>query len=223
MDILENLEKIKTTIPENVQLIAVSKNQRLEKIMEAYDGGQRIFGENKPQELKEKYQLLPKDIIWHQVGHLQTNKVKLIAPFVNMIESVDSLKLLIEINKEASKKNRVIDCLLQIDIAKEETKFGLKLSQAKALLKDEQYQQMQNIRICGVMGIGSITENPKQTKKEFANLKSIFNTLKEGFFKEDNNFQHISMGMTHDYLIAIKEGSTMVRIGSGIFGVRNYF
>ncbi len=222
MSISENLKSIMEEIPTNVKLIAVSKTHPKEIIQEVYDLGHRIFGENKAQELKEKYDQLPKDIIWHMIGHLQTNKVKYIAPFVSMIHSVDSLKLLKEINKEALKNNRVIDCLLQIDIANEETKFGMQEYEAVGLLNSEEFLQLQNIRICGLMGIGSITDEREQTRKEFKSLKTIFLSLKESFFKDKDYFSEISMGMSLDYDIAIEEGTTMVRIGSLIFGEREY-
>lgn len=222
MSIADNLREIKELIPQSVKLIAVSKTMPVEMIQEAYDEGQRVFGENKPQELRDKYEIMSKDIQWHLIGHLQTNKVKYIAPFVHLIHSVDSIKLLTEINKEAIKNNRVINCLLQIDIAHEETKFGLLEREAQDLLLSEEYKAMQNIRICGVMGIGSITDDENQTMKEFKNLKEIFERLKEEFFKAENSFCEISMGMSSDYFLAIEEGSTIVRIGSSIFGGRNY-
>lgn len=222
MSIAENLKKIEQEIPNNVKIIAVSKTHPKEMIQEVYDFGHRVFGENKAQEMMEKYEALPKDIQWHMIGHLQTNKVKYIAPFVSMIHSVDSLKLLKEINKEAIKNNRMIDCLLQIDIANEETKFGMLEMKAMELLSSEDFAQLNNIRICGVMGIGSITEDINQTRQEFKNLKATFLTLKEEFFKKEDYFTEISMGMSSDYDIAIKEGSTIVRIGSLIFGQRDY-
>lgn len=222
MSIAENVKKIEQEIPNNVKIIAVSKTHPKEMIQEVYDFGHRVFGENKAQEMMEKYEALPKDIQWHMIGHLQTNKVKYIAPFVSMIHSVDSLKLLKEINKEAIKNNRMIDCLLQIDIANEETKFGMLEMKAMELLSSEDFAQLNNIRICGVMGIGSITEDINQTRQEFKNLKATFLTLKEEFFKKEDYFTEISMGMSSDYDIAIKEGSTIVRIGSLIFGQRDY-
>lgn len=223
MSIADNLKRIEQEIPNNVKIIAVSKTHPKEMIQEVYDFGHRIFGENKAQEMMEKYKALPKDIQWHMIGHLQTNKVKYIAPFVSMIHSVESLKLLKEINKEAIKNNRMIDCLLQIDIANEETKFGMLEKKAMELLSSEDFAQLNNIRICGVMGIGSITEDINQTRKEFKNLKATFLTLKEEFFKKEDYFTEISMGMSSDYDIAIEEGSTIVRIGSLIFGQRDYF
>ena len=222
MSIADNLKEIKELIPENVKLIAVSKTMPVEMIQEAYDEGQRVFGENKPQELRDKYEVMAKDIQWHLIGHLQTNKVKYIAPFVHLIHSVDSIKLLNEINKEAIKNNRIINCLLQIDIAHEDTKFGLLEEEAKDLLLSDEYKSMKNIKICGVMGIGSITDDENQTRKEFKNLKEIFTHLKDEFFKNDISFCEISMGMSSDFWIAIEEGTTMVRVGSSIFGARNY-
>ncbi len=223
MSIAENLKKIEQEIPNNVKIIAVSKTHPKEMIQEVYDFGHRVFGENKAQEMMEKYEALPKDIQWHMIGHLQTNKVKYIAPFVSMIHSVDSLKLLKEIEKEAIKNNRVIDCLLQIDIANEDTKFGMLEKEAIELLSSEDFAQLKNIRTCGVMGIGSITVDINKTRQEFKNLKVTFLTLKEKFFKNEDYFTEISMGMSSDYDIAIEEGSTIVRIGSLIFGQRDYF
>ena len=223
MSIADNLKRIEQEIPNNVKIIAVSKTHPKELIQEVYDFGHRIFGENKAQEMMEKYEALPKDIQWHMIGHLQTNKVKYIAPFVSMIHSVDSLKLLKEIDKEAIKNNRVIDYLLQIDIANEDTKFGMLEKEAIELLSSEDFAQLKNIRTCGVMGIGSITDNISKTRQEFKNLKVTFLTLKEKFFKNEDYFTEISMGMSSDYDIAIEEGSTIVRIGSLIFGQRDYF
>ncbi len=223
MSIAENLKRIEQEIPNNVKIIAVSKTHPKEMIQEVYDFGHRVFGENKAQEMTDKYEALPKDIEWHMIGHLQTNKVKYIAPFVSMIHSVDSLKLLKEIEKEAIKNNRVIDCLLQIDIANEDTKFGMLEKEAIELLSSEDFAQLKNIRTCGVMGIGSITDNINKTRQEFKNLKVTFLTLKEKFFKNEDYFTEISMGMSSDYDIAIEEGSTIVRIGSLIFGQRDYF
>ncbi|MDD2576045.1 MAG: YggS family pyridoxal phosphate-dependent enzyme [Bacteroidales bacterium] len=223
MSIAENLKRIEQEIPNNVKIIAVSKTHPKEMIQEVYDFGHRVFGENKAQEMTDKYEALPKDIEWHMIGHLQTNKVKYIAPFVSMIHSVDSLKLLKEIEKEAIKNNRVIDCLLQIDIANEDTKFGMLEKEAIELLSSEDFAQLKNIRTCGVMGIGSITVDINKTRQEFKNLKVTFLTLKEKFFKNEDYFTEISMGMSSDYDIAIEEGSTIVRIGSLIFGQRDYF
>lgn len=222
MSVKDNLLKIRQSIPSNVTLIAVSKTKPTEDILEAYQTGQRIFGENKAQEMKEKYALLPKDIQWHMIGHLQENKVKYIVPFVSMIHSVDSLKILLAINKRALLCNRVVDCLFEMDISHEESKFGLSMEELVSILSSEEYKQMENIRICGLMGIGSITEDKEQTRKEFRTLKEMFLEIKQKFFSNSEYFSQISMGMSSDYDLAIQEGSTMVRIGSNIFGARNY-
>ena len=190
--------------------------------MEAYAAGHRSFGENKPQEMITKQPELPEDIEWHFIGHLQSNKVKYLAPFVAMIESVDSLKLLKEINKQATKNGRIINCLLQFHIATEETKFGLDLGEAAGILESDEYRGMQNIRICGVMGMATFTDNEEVLRKEFSVLRSIFHELKERYFRHDESFREISMGMSGDYMIAIEEGSTIVRVGTSIFGERNY-
>ncbi|UKJ05855.1 YggS family pyridoxal phosphate-dependent enzyme [Solitalea lacus] len=205
----------------NVKLIAVSKTQPIEKIQEAYDAGQKIFGENQVQEMVEKHELLPRDIEWHLIGHLQTNKVKYIAPFVNLIHSVDSLKLLQEINKQAQKNNRVIDCLFQVYIADEETKYGLGYDELIELLRSDEYAQLKNIRMVGVMGIATNTNNQKQIKEEFYELATLFKGLKQAFFRDKPEFAEISMGMSGDYLTAIEQGSTMIRVGSAIFGERS--
>jgi pyridoxal phosphate enzyme (YggS family) len=218
--IKENLSKIQSTIPSDVTLVAVSKTKPVADLQEVYDAGQRVFGENKVQEMTEKYELLPKDIQWHLIGHLQTNKVKYIAPFVSLIHSVDSMKLLNEINKEAKKNNRVIDCLLQFHIAEEETKFGLSIEEAKELLESKEFVEMQNVSIVGIMGMASFTENMETVRHEFRVLESYFQILKSHFFKFNHHFKEISMGMSGDYLLAIEEGSTMVRVGSSIFGTR---
>ena len=218
--IKENLTKIQSTIPSDVTLVAVSKTKPVSDLQEVYDAGQRVFGENKVQEMTEKYEILPKDIQWHLIGHLQTNKVKYIAPFVSLIHSVDSMKLLNEINKEAKKNNRVIDCLLQFHIAEEETKFGLSIEEAKELLESKEFVEMQNISIVGIMGMASFTENIETVRHEFRVLESYFQILKSHFFKFNHDFKEISMGMSGDYLLAIEEGSTMVRVGSSIFGTR---
>lgn len=221
MSIADNLLKYKNELEtNNVRLVAVSKNHPVEAVMEAYEAGQRVFGENIVQEMIEKQEKLPKDIAWHLIGHLQTNKVKYIAPFVSLIESVDSLKLLKEINKQALKNNRVIDCLLQIYIADEETKFGLGFDEAIELLRDESYHTLQNIRIVGLMGIASNHATERQTEAEFQELKVLFEGIKLTFFRKEESFREISMGMSGDYKIAVAQGSTMVRIGSNIFGKR---
>jgi pyridoxal phosphate enzyme (YggS family) len=221
MSIAANISAIKKEIgDQDVKLIAVSKTKPIESIAEAYEAGQRLFGENMVQELVEKYEKLPKDIEWHLIGHLQSNKVKYIAPFISLIHSVDSLKLLQEINKQALKNNRIIDCLLQLEIADEETKFGLDLAEAIELLRSEEFKQLKNIRICGVMGIATLTDNPKITAEEFYELSIFFKGLKDTFFRKDDIFKEISMGMSGDYKLAIEKGSTMIRLGSTIFGVR---
>lgn len=218
MSVTNNLERLYLEIPSNVKIVAVSKTMPVDRILEAYHTGHRIFGENKAQELINKQPFLPEDIRWHFIGHLQTNKVKYIAPFVDMIESVDSLKLLQEINKQAEKHGRIIKCLIQFHIATEETKFGLDLEEAELLLNGRENTGIKNISLNGVMGMASLTDDEALIRREFRNLKSVFNHLKNKFFKERPEFCEISMGMTGDYRIAIEEGSTIVRIGTGIFG-----
>jgi pyridoxal phosphate enzyme (YggS family) len=223
MSIAQNLLKIKSTLPSTVTLVAVSKTKPIPDLMEAYDAGQRIFGENKIQEMAEKWEAMPKDIEWHMIGHVQTNKVKFMAPFVSLIHGVDSLKLLEEINKQAKKNNRIINCLLQIYIAEEETKFGLDEEELNEILSSSTFQEMKNIRILGLMGMATFTENQNQIKKEFTHLKSIFDKLRLSSTDAINRvstWQTISMGMSSDYQLAIECGSTMVRIGSSIFGGR---
>lgn len=221
MSIADNIRSLKReTVPVNVTLIAVSKTKSVEDIREAYDAGQRLFGENTVQELVEKQEHLPKDIQWHLIGHLQSNKVKYIAPFISMIQSVDSLKLLQEINKHAEKNNRVIDCLLQIYIADEETKFGFGFDEAVELLRSDGFAGLKNIRIRGLMGIATNTDNEKQIKEEYYELKTFFEGIKQSFFRKDSSFDTLSMGMSSDYKIAIEQGSNMVRLGSTIFGAR---
>ena len=216
MSIKNNLLQIKSTLPEQVTLVAVSKTKPVSDLMEAYEAGQRIFGENKIQEMSEKWEQMPKDIQWHMIGHVQTNKVKFMAQFVSLIHGVDSLKLLQEINKQALKQNRIIDCLLQIHIAEEETKFGLDEQELASLLSSSEFEEMKNIRIVGLMGMATFTDNKDQIKKEFLNLKSIFDQLTI----HNSQFTILSMGMSGDYQLAIECGSTMVRIGSSIFGGR---
>ena len=221
MSITANISAINKEIGNSkVRLVAVSKTKPIESIIEAYEAGQRLFGENMVQELVDKYEKLPKDIEWHLIGHLQSNKVKYIAPFISLIHSVDSLKLLQEINKQALKNNRIIDCLLQLEIADEETKFGLDLAEAVELLRSEEFKEMKNIQICGVMGIATLTDNPKITAEEFYELSIFFKGLKDTFFRKDDAFKEISMGMSGDYKLAIEKGSTLLRLGSTIFGVR---
>lgn len=221
MSIADNITNLKNeTEREGVILLAVSKTKPPEDIQQAYDAGQRVFGENQVQELVDKYEQLPKDIEWHMIGHLQSNKVKYIAPFISMIQSVDSLKLLQEINKHALKHERVIDCLLQIYIADEETKFGLGFDEAIELLRSDEFAALKNIRIRGLMGIATNTDNEKQIGEEYYELDTFFNGIKKSFFRKDESFDTLSMGMSSDYKIAIEKGSTMVRLGSTIFGGR---
>ncbi|WP_053971908.1 YggS family pyridoxal phosphate-dependent enzyme [Mangrovimonas sp. ST2L15] len=221
MSIKENLESILNQIPKEVTLVAVSKTKPNEDIMEAYQAGQRIFGENKIQEMAEKYESLPKDIQWHMIGHVQTNKVKYMAPFVSLIHGVDRLKLLKEINKQASANNRTINCLLQIKIAEEDSKFGMSIQDAKNLLQSKDLEPLNHIHITGVMGMATFTEDQNQIKNEFDRLKSAFDTLKT-FENERCDLKTISMGMSGDYELAIQSGSNMIRVGSSIFGERNY-
>ena len=216
MSIQENLQSIKNLLPQHVTLVAVSKTKPIADLMEAYEVGQRIFGENKIQEMAEKAEVMPKDIQWHMIGHVQSNKVKYMAPFVALIHGVDSLKLLEEINKQALKCNRVIDCLLQMHIAKEDTKFGLDEEELSDLLSSDNYKKLKNVSVCGLMGMATFTENQDQIKSEFDFLKSTF----DKYAKENNKFTTLSMGMSGDFQLAIERGSTMVRIGSSIFGAR---
>ena len=219
MSIKENLLHIKSQLPNHVTLVAVSKTKPVADLMEAYNASQLVFGENYVQELVEKHELLPKDIQWHFIGHLQSRKVKLIAPFVSLIHGVDSLKLLEEINKQAAKNNRVIDCLLQVYIADEETKFGLNEQEINEIIASKEFKELNNIKIVGLMGMATFTDNKDQIKKEFQNLKTIFDKVSQ--LKTENCLlKTISMGMSGDYQLAIECGSTMVRIGSSIFGGR---
>ena len=221
MSITNNLLNIKSQLPNHVTLVAVSKTKPVADLMEAYHACQRIFGENYVQELVEKHEILPKDVQWHFIGHLQSRKVKLIAPFVNLIHGVDSLKLLQEKKKKEKKNNRVIDCLFQIFIAEEETKFGLDENELNEVLNSEEFKTLENIRIVGLMGMATFTNNQNQIKKEFQNLKTIFDKVSQ--LKTENcQLKTISMGMSGDYQLAIECGSTMIRIGSSIFGNRNY-
>ncbi|MGJ1450738.1 YggS family pyridoxal phosphate-dependent enzyme [Sphingobacterium spiritivorum] len=221
MSIAANIEEINQEIKSlGVTLVAVSKTKPNEDILQAYEAGQRVFGENMVQELVEKQEQLPKDIQWHLIGHLQTNKVKYIAPFIHMIESVDSIKLLKEINKHALKHDRIIDCLLQIYIADEESKFGLDHTELIELLRDEEFSSLQNIRIRGLMGIATNTDNEKVIKEEFYELKMLFDGVKSSFFRKEDSFDTLSMGMSSDYRLAIEQGSTMIRLGSTVFGKR---
>jgi pyridoxal phosphate enzyme (YggS family) len=218
--ITENLQEVKSQLPENVVLVAVSKTKPNSSIEEAYKVGQRIFGENRIQELVVKSEELPKDIEWHMIGHLQRNKVKYIAPFVSLIHAVDKDKLLAEINKEALKNERIIKVLLQFHIANEESKFGLNLTEAEELLSSERFKSFKNIEVAGVMGMATFTSDQNQVRNEFKTLKSIFDTLQSQFFQNQVSFKEVSMGMSGDYRHAIEEGSTMVRVGSSIFGSR---
>ena len=220
MSIRENLHSIKSTLPAHVTLIAVTKTQPLDKLMEVYDAGHRIFGENKVQELVEKQEALPKDIEWHLIGHLQTNKVKYIAAFISLVHSVDSLKLLQEINKQAEKNNRIINCLLQIYIADEDTKFGLSFSEAEELMHSEALSGLKNIKITGLMGMATNTGQKEQIANEFRSLKQFYDKIRSisAFNAELNN---LSMGMSSDFSLAIENGSTIVRVGSSIFGERS--
>lgn len=222
MSIQTNIQKIKKSLPQQVTLVAVSKTHPVETVMEAYNAGHRIFGENKVQELVPKYEAMPKDIEWHLIGHLQSNKVKYIASFVSLIHSVDGVKLLEVIDKEAQKHNRVIDCLLQIHIASEETKFGLSADELEELLSSNDFKEMKNIRVVGLMGMATFTDNMAQVRMEFKFLSSLFKSVKAKYFADKSWFKELSMGMSSDYTVAIEEGSTMVRIGSNIFGHRNY-
>lgn len=218
MIVSENLKKLNKELPNNVTLIAVSKTKPVSDLMEAYNAGQRTFGENKIQEMEAKWQEMPKDVEWHMIGHVQRNKVKYMAPFVSLIHAVDSLKLLKEINKEAEKNKRSIDCLLQIKIAEEDSKFGMNEADAAKLLASEEYRKLQNLNIVGLMGMATFTEDKKQISEEFQKLKKIYDRLKI----LNPEFRILSMGMSGDYKIAIENGSNMVRVGSAIFGERNY-
>lgn len=218
MSIQENLAQIKTTLPEEVTLVAVSKTKPVSDLQLAYDAGQRVFGENKIQEMTQKWEALPKDIKWHMIGHVQRNKVKYMAHYVHLVHGVDSLKLLLEIDKQAKRHQRVISCLLQVHIAEEDTKFGFDEEELMKLTQDATLQQLANIRITGLMGMATFTEDKEQIRREFKTLKSLFERLKTALPQLDT----LSMGMSGDYDIAVEEGSTMVRIGSSIFGARNY-
>lgn len=216
--IADNLHKIKSELPEEVTLVAVSKTKPTQDILEAYNAGQRIFGENKIQEMVGKYDVLPKDIEWHMIGHLQRNKVKYMAHFVDLIHGVDSLKTLKEINKQALKHNRTINCLLQVRIAKEETKFGLPFKEVKDILSSNELKELSNVSVVGLMGMATFTDNQNTIQEEFASLQSLFDELKT----QNSALKILSMGMSGDYPLAIENGSTMIRVGSSIFGARNY-
>lgn len=218
MNITENIQKIKAEIPEHVSLVAISKTKPENDILEAYNAGQRLFGENKIQEMTEKWEKLPKDIKWHMVGHVQRNKVKYMAEFVELIHAVDSLKLLKEIEKQAAKYDRTINCLLQIKIAEEDTKYGIDVDEAESILESTDYQEMSHVKVIGLMGMATLTENEEKIKSEFSYLKTTFEDLRSRY----NSFTTLSMGMSGDYKIAIDCGSTMIRVGSSIFGEREY-
>ena len=220
--IQDEIKRIQAELPESVRLVAVSKFHPVEALQEAYDAGQRIFGESKVQEMTQKHEALPKDIQWHFIGHLQTNKIKYMAPYVTLIHGVDSYKLLTEINKQAAKAGRIIPCLLQIHIAQEETKFGFSTDECRAMLEAGEWKALNNVRIAGVMGMATNTEDEAQIAREFHTLSGFFSEMKETYFQDAPDFKEISMGMSDDYPLAIKEGSTLIRIGSRIFGQRNY-
>lgn len=222
MEIAKNLENIKNTLPSGVKMVAVSKTKSEEEIMQVYNAGHKIFGENKVQELTRKHNNLPADIEWHMIGHLQRNKVKYIAPFVSLIQSVDSLKLLNEINKEAVKNERIQPCLFQVHIAEEETKFGFYKEELISVLESNAYTFLKNIEIQGLMGMATYTENTEQIRSEFRSLHDFFQLVKQTYFKNNTTFIQLSMGMSDDYKVAIDEGSTIIRVGSLIFGKRNY-
>jgi len=221
MSITEGLKKIKEQLPEEVTLVAVSKTKPVKDILEAYNSGQHVFGENKIQEMVEKHDLMPKDIQWHMIGHVQRNKVKYMASFVSLIHGVDNFKLLKEINKQAKKYDRVIDCLFQLKIAEEDSKFGMTYKDAEAIIKSEEFSELKHINVVGFMGMATFTENQNKIKKEFSSLKTIFNTL-SGHKYSNFNPKVLSMGMSSDFQLAIECGSNMIRIGSTIFGARNY-
>lgn len=221
-NITANLQQIRNKLPEGVRLVAVSKFNPVESIMIAYDAGQRLFGESHAQELVPKAEVLPKDIKWHFIGHLQTNKVKQVVPVADCIESVDSLKLLKEIDKQAAKCGKTIKCLLQFHVAREESKFGFTVDECREMLASDDFKNLDNVIIAGVMGMASQVSDEEQVLSEFGQVASIFNSLKQEYFKDCPEFKEISMGMTHDYALAIQKGATLVRVGSGIFGERMY-
>jgi len=222
MSSIENLQKIKADLPPHIKLVAVSKFHSKESIEEVYETGHKVFGESRVQELMAKEQQLPSDIEWHLIGHLQTNKIKYIIPFIHTIQSVDSWKVLLELNKQASKINRAINCLLEIHIAKEDSKFGFTFDSCRNLLETEDWESLKNIRIAGLMGMATYSDNEALIREEFKSLKSFYEELKTKYFEKKDYFKEISMGMSHDYKIAIEEGATIVRIGSSIFGEREY-
>ena len=216
-----NIRSIKQQIPQSVKLVAVSKTRSVEEILVAYNSGHKCFGENRVQELLQKKALLPQDIEWHLIGHLQSNKVRLVVPFISMIQSVDSFKLLKTIDAEASRVHRVINCLLQIHIAEEETKFGFSMAELNEMMLSDDFRKLDSVRICGVMGMATLTDDDQRIRKEFSFLAGCLEELKRKYFRETPEFKEISMGMSGDFIIAVEEGSTMIRIGSLIFGERN--
>lgn len=222
MDIGKRIAEIKDSLPAGVRLVAVSKTKPVEEIMEAYKADHKIFGENKAQEIVQKYDALPKDIEWHFIGHLQTNKAKYIVPFVAMIHGIDSFKILQVVNKEARKINRIIPCLLQFHIAQEESKYGFTEEDVREMLKSDTFASLKHVEIAGVMGMATFTDNTEQVRNEFRYLKGLFSRLKNEIFADDPRFREISMGMSDDYPIALGEGSTLIRVGSKIFGAREY-
>ncbi|WP_308746593.1 YggS family pyridoxal phosphate-dependent enzyme [uncultured Bacteroides sp.] len=222
MSIADNLKQVLAELPQGVRLVAVSKFHPNEAIEEAYRAGQRIFGESKVQEMTAKYESLPKDIEWHFIGHLQSNKIKYMIPYVAMIHGIDTYKLLAEVNKQAVKAGRTVNCLLQIHVAQEETKFGFSPEECREMLDTGEWKALTNVRICGLMGMASNTDNIEQINREFCLLDRLFNELKETWFAGSDDFRELSMGMSHDYHEAIAAGSTLVRVGSKIFGERNY-
>lgn len=222
MSIADNLKQVLAELPQGVRLVAVSKFHPNEAIEEAYQAGQRIFGESKVQEMTAKYETLPKDIEWHFIGHLQTNKIKYMIPYVAMIHGIDTYKLLTEVNKQAAKAGRIVNCLLQIHVAQEETKFGFSFEECTEMLEKEDWKNLSHISLQGVMGMASNTDDMEQVRREFKSLHEYFLKIKQSYFSGNDAFKHISMGMSHDYPIALEEGATLVRVGSKIFGERVY-
>ena len=222
MNIADNLQQVLNELPEGVRLVAVSKFHPNEAIEEAYRSGQRVFGESKVQEMTAKYESIPKDIEWHFIGHLQTNKIKYIVPYVALIHGIDSYKLLVEVNKQAEKAGKVVNCLLQLHIAEEETKFGFSFEECRDMLAEGEWKTLSNIQLCGLMGMATNTDDNEQIEKEFCSLSSFFKEVKDSWFADTEAFRELSMGMSHDYHQAIAAGSTLIRVGSKIFGDRTY-
>ena len=222
MNIADNLQQVLNELPEGVRLVAVSKFHPNEAIEEAYRSGQRVFGDSKVQEMTAKYESLPKDIEWHFIGHLQTNKIKYIVPYVALIHGIDSYKLLVEVNKQAEKAGKVVNCLLQLHIAEEETKFGFSFEECRDMLAEGEWKTLSNIQLCGLMGMATNTDDNEQIEKEFCSLSSFFKEVKDSWFADTEAFRELSMGMSHDYHQAIAAGSTLIRVGSKIFGDRTY-